>query len=53
MVVTILKVEHMFDQLYHCITKIDITLQFKVQISIELNSLAFLNSVAHAKVPST
>ena len=52
MAVTILKVEHMFDQLYHGITKIDIKLQFLAQISIELNSLALLNSVAHAKVPS-
>ena len=51
MAVTILKVEHMFVQLYHCITKIDIKFQFQAQISIELNSLAFLNSMAHAKVP--
>ena len=51
MPVTILKVEHMFDQLYHGITKIDIKLQLWVQISIELKSLAFLNSLAC--VPST
>ena len=49
--VAIRKVKNIFDQFYHRITKIDMKFKFQVQICMELNSLAFLNSVAYVKVP--
>ena len=49
--VAIRKVKNIFDQFYHRITKIDMKFKFYVQICMELNSLAFLNSEAYAKVP--
>ena len=51
--VIILKVEHMFDQLYHGITKNDIKFLILGTNQHWSNSLAFINSMAHAKVPST
>ena len=49
--VAIRKVKNIFDQFYHRITKIDMKFKFQVQICMELNNLALLNSVAYVKVP--
>ena len=49
--VAIRKVKKIFDQFYHRITKIDMKFKFQVQICMELNNLALLNSVAYVKVP--
>ena len=49
--VAIRKVKNMFDQFCHRITKIDMKFKFQVQICMELNNLALLNSVAYVKVP--
>ena len=51
--VAIQKVKNIFDQFYHRITKIDMKFKFYSQICMELNNLAFLHLMAHAKVPST